>query len=102
MSRNEIDARQHRCDQAKLRPANVPNVSPAGAEAQRIVADLCRPIVEPQLKLLSFDEAHKAGQAMFERAHLMAPELRIALARDDCAWADLARAAWEAVWAARR
>jgi hypothetical protein len=66
--------------------------------------------VGPQPTLLSFDEANAAGQAMYDRwvqqthgggggqgGAYPAP-----FPRDDCAWADLARVAWEAVWSKRR
>lgn len=101
MSRNEVDARQHRCDQAKLRPANVPNVAPLGAESLKVLSEIVEEVA-PQITLLSFAEAEIAGHAMFERAHDMAPELRLGFNRDDAAWADMFRIGWEAVRAARR
>lgn len=104
MSRNEVDARQHRCDQARLRlhPANVPNVAPLGEDGLKLLGDLVGPVVDPQLRLLSFAEAQLAGEAMFERAHLMAPELRLGLVKEDSGWADMFRAGWDAVQASRR
>lgn len=55
--------------------------------------------------LLSFDEAKCAGEAMFDRwlnAHQQDHVCPLPpFLREDSAWADLARAAWEAVWVNR-
>lgn len=93
--RDEIDARISRCDQAKLRP---------GFNAFPPVKGACQ-YVPPHL--LSHEEAQAAGLAMFERWDIMVEEsteehCAVPLTEDDAGWADLARAAWVAVWALRR
>jgi hypothetical protein len=63
-------------------------------------------LLGPQPTLLSFAEAKAAGEAMFDRwAHEAATGRSITdppLDREDQAWTDLARVAWEDVWARRR
>lgn len=51
-------------------------------------------------RLLSFAEAQLAGQAMFDRWEKQA-EVTPPLEREDAAWADLARVAWDAVQSSR-
>lgn len=60
---------------------------------------------ERSINLLSHLEAQQAGEAMFtrwqgrhEEGECIAPPFDMG----DCAWADMARAAWEEVWARRR
>lgn len=57
--------------------------------------------VGPDPHLLSFAEAQIAGEAIFDTWKARTGKEPM-FARDDCAWADLARQAWEAVWSSRR
>jgi hypothetical protein len=63
--------------------------------------------VMPEVRgaLLTSAEAHAAGEAMFEHWETMlrrdAP-IRVPLLREDAGWAELFRAAWNAVWALRQ
>jgi hypothetical protein len=84
MDRTEIDARQHRCEQARLHPTQTVTI-----------------VDYKPTHLLSHAEAQSAGLAMHDR-WVTAGEGIPPLSRDDTAWADMARAAWEAVWAFRR
>lgn len=55
-----------------------------------------------QHRLLSHAEAEVAGHAMCDRWERMLEEGEMPMLREDTGWADLARVAWEAVWAERR
>lgn len=105
-SRDEVDARQRRCDQALLQPGRHNlgfTVEKLIEEVQLCDRDTITIVGYRQAHLLTFAEAKVAGEAMYDRwLRMTGKRLALPLERDDYAWADLARAAWEAVWTERR